>query len=432
MSISQLLRLALTALFVVIAVLVGSIGWSISSLDEAFNQNDAYHRYTQQISDQIQTPINNYLLSGNASLLPEIENNIAQLGSAERTAGLPEEIRQTLNTQLSTLNESLGSTLREAGKLANPQALLVQNERESGQTIATLRDYIAEAPASVLELKIRYLTGLVELQELIGQRTLARERYFANPGPAVQKSLNQSIELIQQKADALYRLPRLGVMEAAEEDDLAAMLGLEVEEDDQSAAEDKGEEPLSQLRNLTHRYSKELDNAQRYVSLKQHSNDTAMAQLNNLTSSFATLEQTIANSQQEIKYSVYGTLAISIGLIVAICIYIGVVMYKLSRVLIRTARNLTSLSSGDLKHQEPLRNRMKEVVSLEGSIDSLRDFLSMLLNEIRSEVDQLHALQSEAQNSADKLTGIVSNQRDSSTNASAQVRQLQVSFEVAV
>ena len=428
MSISQLLRLALTALFVVIALLVSSIWWSISSLDQAFEQNDAYHRYTQQIGQQIQTPINNYLLSGNASLLTEIENNIAQLGSEEETSGLPDDIRTQLSTQLNTLNESLGGTLREAGKLASPQALLVQNERESSQTIGTLRDYIAEAPIDMLELKVQYLMALVELQELISQRTLARERYFEKPSPAVQKSLNQVIQLIGQKADTLYALPRLGVEQAAEEDDLAAMLGLEVEDDEQ-ISEDKGEEPLSQLRSLAHRYSKELDNAQRYVSLKEHSNSTAMSQLATLTDSFSALEQTIATRQNEIKYSVYLTLAISILLIVAICIYIGVVMYKLSRVLIRTARNLTSLASGDLKHQEPLRNKMKEVVSLENSIDSLRSFLSMLLNEIRGEVDQLHTLQTEAQNSADKLTGIVSSQRDSSSNAAAQMSQLKVSFE---
>ncbi|MCV6589139.1 MAG: methyl-accepting chemotaxis protein [Marinobacterium sp.] len=427
MSISQLLRLALTALFVVTAVLVGSIGWSISSLDQAFRQNDAYHKYTQQISQQIQTPINNYLLSGNASLLGEIEHNINQLGSTEQTAGLPADVQTTLQDQLYTLNESLSSTLREAGKLASPQALLVQNERESSQTIATLRDYIDEATASDAALRIQYLTSLVEIQELITQRTLTRERYFSNPSSSIRKSLHQIITLVQQKANELYQLPRLGVMEVTEADDLATMLGLVTEEETTTA--DKGEEPLSQLRNLAQRYSKELDNAQRYVSLKQHSNDTAMAQLTTLTDSFAALEHTIANRQQEIKYSVYLTLAISIALIIAICIYVGTVMYKLSRVLIRTARNLTSLASGDLKHQEPLRNRMKEVASLEGSIDSLRSFLAMLLNEIRNEVQQLHTLQNEAHQSAVKLTGIVATQRDSSSNAAAQMGQLKTSFE---
>jgi len=429
MSISQLLRLALAALFVVTAVLVGSIGWSISSLDQAFSQNDAYHRYTQQIGQQIQAPINNYLLSGNASLLSEIEDNITQLGSEEKTAGLPDNIRAQLTEQLATLNESLGSTLREAGKLANPQALLIQNERESGQTIGTLRDYISEAPDSANTLKLQYLITLVEIQELISQRTLARERYFEKPTPSIQRSLNQSIQLIQQKTARLYDLPRLGVMAEEEEDDLAAMLGLTADEDEENSAEDKGEEPLSQLRSLAARYSKELDNAQRYVALKQHSNDSAMAQLETLTSSFRTLEQTIASHQQEIKYSVYLTLAISVALIIAICIYIGMVMYKLSRVLIRTGRNLTSLASGDLNKREPLRNSMKEVLTLEQSIDSLRSFLSMLLNEIRGEVTQLHTLQSEAQQSADHLAGIVTTQRDSSTNAAAQMSQLKVSFE---
>jgi len=429
MSISQLLRLALTALFVVTAVLVGSVGWSVSSLDQVFSQNDAYHRYTKQIGDQIQTPINNYLLSGNASLLSEIENNILQLGADQHTQGLPEDIRDQLSSQLGTLNDSLASTLREAGKLASPQALLIQNERESAQAIASMRDYIDEAPASVADKKILYLTALVELQDLIGQRMLMRERYFEDPRFEIQQSLNQLIDRITQQADALYKLPRLGVMEEAEEDDLANLLGLAVEEDDQEVSEDKGEEPLSQIRNLASRYSKELKNAQRYVSLKQQSNETATHQLALLTSSFAELEHTIAKRQGEIKLSVYATLAISIGLIVAICIYIGMVMFKLSRVLIRTARNLDSLAQGDLNHQHPLKNKMKEVRSLEGSIDSLRSFLAMLLNEIRSEVNQLHTLQNEAQQSAEKLTGIVATQRDSSSNAAAQMSQLKTSFE---
>ena len=428
MSISQLLRLALTALFVVTAVLVGSIGWSISSLDQAFSQNDAYHKYTQQISQKIQNPINNYLLSGNASLLVEIENNINQLGSEEQTAGLPETIQKTLSLQLNTLNESLGSTLREAGKLANPQALLVQNERESTQTIATILDYVGEATSSDASLRLQYLSSLIELQGLISQRTQLRERYFANPGPEMRQNLSKLIARAHSKANTIYQLPRLGVLEAAEEDDLASMLGLAVDTDEQ-ITEDKGEEPLSQLRSLTSRYSKELDNAQRYVSLKQHSNDTAMGQLNKLTSSFAELEHTIAAYQDEIKLSVYITLGISVALIVLICIYIGMVMYKLSRVIIRTVRNLDRLAQGDLNHQEPLKNKMKEVRSLENSIGSLRQFLSMLLNEIRNEVQQLHSLQNEAHSSANKLTGIVATQRDSSTNAAAQMSQLKISFE---
>lgn len=428
MSISQLLRLALTALFVVTAVLVGSIGWSISSLDQAFSQNDAYHKYTQQISQKIQTPINNYLLSGNASLLVEIENNISQLGSDELTEGLPEAIQETLSLQLNTLNESLGSTLREAGKLANPQALLIQNERESTQTIATVLDYVNEAENATAGLRLQYLSALIELQGLASQRTLLRERYFAKPGPEVRQSLNKLIARVQSKADNIYQLPRLGVLEAAEVDDLASMLGFEVDAEEQ-AAEDKGEEPLSQLRSLTHRYSKELDNAQRYVSLKQHSNDTAMGQLNKLTSGFTELEHTIASYQDEIKLSVYITLGISVALIVLICIYIGMVMYKLSRVIIRTVRNLDRLAQGDLNHHEPLKNKMKEVRSLEDSIGSLRGFLSMLLDEIRGEVQQLHTLQNEAQNSAEKLTGIVATQRDSSSNAAAQMSQLKTSFE---
>ncbi len=429
MSISQLLRLALTALFVVTAVLVGSIGWSISSLDKAFSQNDAYHKYTQQIGQKIQTPINNYLLSGNASLLTEIEHNIVQLGSDEKTAGLPENIQKTLSLHLSTLNESLGSTLREAGKLANPQALLIQNERESTQTIATVLDYVNEAADSAAGLRLQYLSALIELQGLTSQRTLLRERYFARPRPEIRHSLNRLIDRVSNKTTAIDQLPRLGVLQAAEVDDLARMLGLEVNNSEQPSAEDKGDELISQLRSLASRYSKELDNAQRYASLKQHSNDTAMGQLNKLTSSFAELEHTIAAYQDEIKLSVYITLGISIALIVMICIYIGMVMYKLSRVIIRTVRNLDRLAQGDLNHQEPLKNRMKEVLSLESSIASLRGFLSMLLDEIKNEVKQLHTLQNEAQSSAEKLTGIVATQRDSSSNAAAQMSQLKISFE---
>ena len=62
-------------------------------------------------------------------------------------------------------------------------------------------------------------------------------------------------------------------------------------------------------------------------------------------------------------------------------------------------------------------------------IPLLRSFLAMLLNEIRSEVNQLHTLQNEAQQSAEKLTGIVATQRDSSSNAAAQMSQLKTSFE---
>ncbi|MBY4679065.1 methyl-accepting chemotaxis protein [Marinobacterium arenosum] len=427
MSISQLLRLALAALAVITLFLVGSIAWSISSLDMSFNQIDAYHRYKAQINQQIQKPISNYLLSGNASLLNKVEHNIEQLSTDNTTQALPEEIREQLNLQLAQLSGSLSSTLREAGKLADPQALLMQNERESSQSIASIRDYVAEASDDVMPQKLRYLQALVELQAMISQRTLLRERYFNSPSPEVLQTLNKQINQVEQKANQLYTLPRLGVMEEAEEDGLAELMGWQT--DDSEAVEDKGETLLSQLRFLAGRYSKELANAQKYVAMKEQGKKAANRQLTNLTDSFVELEQSIAGHQQEIKNAVYFTLAISIGLIIAICTYIGISKYRLSRVLIRTAKNLDRLAQGDLNHNQPLNSKLAEVRSLESSTDSLRNFLSMLLNEIRNEVAQLHHLQNEARQSALSLTEIVSTQRDSSSTAAAQMSQLTTSFE---
>lgn len=75
-----------------------------------------------------------------------------------------------------------------------------------------------------------------------------------------------------------------------------------------------------------------------------------------------------------------------------------------------------------------MSSKIKEVSILKDSINSLKDYFSVLLKEIHSETNNLRNLESSMNQSAQNLSDIVTEQQQSTKNTAIQMEQLKSSF----
>ncbi|MFD2882649.1 hypothetical protein ACFS4T_04205 [Pseudomonas lini] len=117
---------------------------------------------------------------------------------------------------------SAKTDLLAAGKLAgDPQALLLQAERELGASLDQLSQY-ASGNAT-------YLTPLLVASQHLGKLSLARDKLVSSGRSELAADVEREVANIRTQAEQLDALPLLGVTASTESntDDFAAMMGLE-------------------------------------------------------------------------------------------------------------------------------------------------------------------------------------------------------------
>jgi hypothetical protein len=92
--------------------------------------------------------------------------------------------------------------LRSAGKLAgNPQAALINNERERASELSQLRQYVNDAETYDYLSKIKFYDQLLQLNQPLEKITSYRQQYFDNPSDNSKQALireNQVLFLTHQ------------------------------------------------------------------------------------------------------------------------------------------------------------------------------------------------------------------------------------------
>ncbi|MDO7597702.1 MAG: hypothetical protein MUQ51_01905 [Pseudomonadota bacterium] len=140
--------------------------------------------------------------------------------------------------------------LRSAGKLAgNPQALLINNERERANELNQLRQYVNDAETYDYLSKIKFYDQLLQLNQSLEKITLYRQQYFDNPSDNSKQVLINENSSFSDTLDNTIDLSRFGKYTEVDENALMP-----------EKPEEKGQLSLNSTSSLTNRYSKELDN----------------------------------------------------------------------------------------------------------------------------------------------------------------------------
>ncbi|MAY41203.1 MAG: hypothetical protein CMI05_02635 [Oceanospirillaceae bacterium] len=429
MKISLLTKLTSLTLFLILVVLTTSIVWSLDRLNTAYQTSRSYYKYEADTRNAVEDPIKEYLFTGNATLLSQIKNDInALVTQTQQNRLLPSDIKASAVEHMLSVRDNALNNLREAGKLSNPEFLLINSERELFAEIAALMNYVAKAEDAPIELKQQYLNLSSEFLGYLVPITYVRQDSTAKGDSRILNSAQTYLEGMKSTAEKLYALPRLGVYKPAEEeDDLASALGWEQEESN-DVAEDLGDETLNVIRNLAGRYPKELENIAKFTEQKRQGNLDAAKQIEALEESLHALEENLEAHYQQILMDVYLLLAVCVVLIILTGACMSMIKYRLSQILHRATGYVSRLSEGDLKVQMDMPSKISEVTTLRTSINSLKDYFSNLLTNIKRETGVLRELESNMNTSAQNLSSIVAEQQSSTRNTALQMEQLKSSF----
>lgn len=431
MKISQLTRLATLALLFIVIFLSGSVIWSLNRLHDAFSASAYYQNYQREVRELIGKPIHTYLLNGNATLLTTISENISTvIDSTSQNIHLPTEMRNETVAVLDKLSSTTLSELRAAGKLADPQELLINNERELMGELARATEYTESANLATPQYRQQYLTLITQLQRSLIALSHTRQSYFTDDSNDKLDTLKHYQSELNKTSLTLHGLPRLGVysQESDGGDDLASLMGWQQDEE-ANDQEDKGDAIIDEIRSLVKRYPKELNNAQKFIAQKQQAEHTTQQHLNELEQGLSRYAEAVNQRYAAIQRDVYILLAICVTLIVVTGLLMTLLKHRLSRILIETSHYIDKLSKGDLSHEFTLRSNISEVKSLHCSVNALHSYFTHLIAQIRSETQHLSSLEHQISQGSIHLESIVSKQLSSTERVAVQMAQLAGSYQ---
>jgi len=429
MKISAITRIAIGSLAIIVILLTAAIFWSLERLDSAFKMKDDYYGYINEVSTQLEKPVANYLITGNATLLTEIEKNISKLKESTH-ANLPQAIQEGVLDKLRHIESNTLIEMRAAGKLAQPEVLLIHNERELNDAIQSVKEYANSATYQQQDLKSTYLNLLLDLQKNTLSLSHSRQSFFKTGKEEHLQQIEFIITELNKDAQSISQLERLGIYTEAEEaDDLSALLGLNSNSEETTEKEELADEPIATIKELVNRYPKELENAKKFNRQKAASSSSAKKAVTELKQNVAELSSIISDNYHSTQLSVYLIMTVCTLLIITTGISTNILLHKLGKIIIVTTCYIDELSHGKFSGKIEFKSRIDEALTLNAAIKRLQAFFRHFLQDIEQETNNLRHLQTSAVIEATHLDGIVQQQQTATENAVVQITQLNSSFE---
>lgn len=188
-----------------VAVCLGlacTLWWSQIALERPYLLMERYLSLSRQFQGEVARNIEDYLASGDALRLSAATQSIDTL---QKDLDLfPPELAKSLRPSLSSLDGFSKTDLLAAGKLAgDPQALLLQAERELSASLDRLAQYANGAPA--------YLPPLFAASQHLGRLSLARDKLVSSGRSELAADVERELQSIRTQAESLDSLPLLGV-----------------------------------------------------------------------------------------------------------------------------------------------------------------------------------------------------------------------------
>jgi methyl-accepting chemotaxis protein len=412
-----------TLLLVAVCVALGAtLWWSQKALERPYLLMERYLGLSQQFQNEVARNIDDYLTSGDALRLSSASQAI--VGVQKELGELPQALADTLRPSLSNLEEFSKTDLLAAGKLAgDPQALLLQAERELGASLDQLSQY-ASANAA-------YLTPLLAASQHLGKLSLARDKLVSSGRSELAADVEREVTNIRTQAELLGALPLLGVASSSESgtDDFAAMMGLENTE--KAVAEDAGVGLKRELNSLLTRYPAELSRTRDQIQKRTDLSAATHLKIAAVQQAIAGLEPVVRAQHGQIQGEVRLMQGVMIGLILLIALLIDTLQRKLARTLTNLAPALSTWAEGDFNRDIQLGKTNRELHDIQASLNRLRAYLVDLVGTIRLNAEQvagssrtLAELSNDLHSGAEHQAGDTALIRDSLGELEATIQQV--------
>ena len=370
-----------TLLLVTVCLGLGAtLWWSQVALERPYLLMERYLGLSRQFQNEVARNIEDYLGSGDALRLNSATQALETL--QKDLDQFPSELAHTLRPSLSNLDGFSKTDLLAAGKLAgDPQALLLQAERELGANLDQLARYANGAPV--------YLPPLFAASQHLGRLSLARDKLVSSGRSELAADVERELASIRLEAERLEGLPLLGVTASNEtgSDDFAALMGLQSEE--KNVAEDAGIALKRELNSLLGRYPAELARTRELIHKRTELSNTTHLKTADVQQAIDAMEPAVRAQHGRIQGEVRLIQGVMIGLILLIALLIDTLQRRLARTLTQLAPALSTWAEGDFSRDIQVDARNRELKDIEASLNRLRAYLVDLVGTIRVNAEQV-------------------------------------------
>ena len=375
-----------TLLLVAVCLALGAtLWWSQQALERPFLLMERYLSLSQQFQNKVARNIEDYLASGDALRLSDANSALDTLKT--ELEPLPPALADALRPSLENLSTYSNTQLLAAGKLAgDPQALLLQAERELGASLEQLSQYASDGASPQARA---YLPLLFGASQHLAKLSLGRDKLVSSGRSELAGDVERELDGIERQARQIDALPLLGVSSnsASGTDDFAAMMGLESAATAQ--AEDAGIGLKRELNSLLSRYPAELKRTQNQIEQHAQLSAATHLKLDAVQQAIAELEPVVRAEHGQIQNEVRLIQGLMIGLILLIALLIDTLQRKLARVLTYLAPLLSTWAEGDFSRDIQLGKTNRELRDIEASLNRLRSYLVNLVGTLRLNAEQV-------------------------------------------
>lgn len=380
MRLKLLTNLNTLLLLAVCLGLGATLWWSQAALERPYLLMERYLGLSRQFQGEVTRNIEDYLASGDALRLSAASQALDTL--QKELDRFPPELARPLRPSLSSLEDFSKTELLGAGKLAgDPQALLLQAERELGANLDQLARYANGAPS--------YLPLLFSASQHLGRLSLARDKLVSSGRSELADDVERELASIRAQAGQLDSLPLLGVTTSSDSagDDFAALMGLENQE--KAVAEDAGIALKRELNSLLGRYPAELARTRELIQKRTELSNATHVKTADVQQAIDALEPVVRAQHGQIQGEVRLIQGVIIGLILLIALLIDTLQRRLARTLTHLAPALSTWAEGDFSRDIHVGASNRELQDIQASLNRLRAYLADLVGTIHLNAEQV-------------------------------------------
>ncbi|TWI58374.1 methyl-accepting chemotaxis protein [Pseudomonas duriflava] len=371
-----------TLLLVTICCALGiTLVWSQRALERPFELMERYLVLSNTVTQRVSHNLQMYLSSGNAlqheaalQALDQLQDDLNQL---------PSSLAQRLTPDLQALRTFTAQDLLAAGKLAaDPQALLIQAERDLLATLEQLGHYVEEG--HLHPEAERYAAPLAVASQHLVRLVLAREKLIASGRDELGAEVVRELEMLTATAQRLEQLSLLEVKETSSSaNDFAALMGLESDTAD-AQVEDRGIALKRELLGLLRRYPQELTNTRTLIRHRAELIETTEQRLHAVNTALAALQPAVIAEHARIQHEVRLLQGSIIMLILLTALAVDRLQRRLAHTLERWVPTLARWTEGDFSQPLQTRTRTTELNILQNNLNQLRQYLTGLVGTLHA------------------------------------------------
>lgn len=406
---------AVILFFIIISTSIGLWGWK--QLEKPYEISQDFQHYQSKFNTDTRVLLAHYLLSGNADKLQQAETFLLQLQD-DTIPWLDAAKNKQLKQSYSKILDNV-QLVRGAGKLAaNPQGLLINNERERNGDLAQLLSYSEQANSYNPNIRLHFSALITKLSQTITTIANQRQKYFVHPSQKALEAIQSSNDTFSSLLKEIEALPRFGIYTEVDPDELIA-------ED----PEEIGERAISSLSSLTRRYSKELDNTIQLEQRMAESKKSLNVAIENTSALLATYALEVDTIKSKISNKVKWLMLFSVVIIVMVIAILFSMQNKMINYLITLDAFFKKMVQGDYQQQLQSKLNFTEIKSVEDSGMKLQHYFESLIDKLEEEAGQIMHASNAMQSVSHMAIELTNRQKDATDQVASAAIELSYSFK---